>query len=145
MTAPEPPVYWSPTKGVLQVSATGFGYSQLAGHTSVRELPSDAVRLVPAAGAVPAAAPTPADEVEIEGDDLSAILFPAPGQLVNENPAGVVLRHAPTGIEVSCSSERTALQNKVKALAELRAVLARRTEETRAAVAAPETTEETHA
>jgi hypothetical protein len=128
-----PAVWWSPTLGLIEKDVyealpgvplpTTYAHWSGEDWESIKELPSDAVRLVPAA------ATTPTDEIEIDGHDLGVVRFPAPGQLVNENLAGVVLRHVPTGIEVSCSSERTALQNEVKALAELRAVLARRTEE----------------
>lgn len=59
MTAPAdppavPPVWWSPTHGVIQASATGISYSILAGCKAINGLPPDAVEWpFPSAGAVP--------------------------------------------------------------------------------------------
>jgi len=51
----EPPVYWSPTTGLLQGSATGFGLVRMEGFESIRDLPSDAVRLSAAPEGTPTA------------------------------------------------------------------------------------------
>lgn len=56
MTAPEPPaVWWSPRHGLIEASDDPPGYvREPAAPMYWRELPADAVRLVPAADAPPA-------------------------------------------------------------------------------------------
>ena len=56
---------------------------------------------------------------EIPDSELSIERYSAPGQLVNENPRGVLITHKPTGLSASSEDKRTAIQNEVIALSEL--------------------------
>jgi len=78
------------------------------------------------------------DEVEIElrDEDIVEQVYRASGpggQHVNKTSSAVRLLHVPTGITVSCQSERSQHQNRATALKMLRARLARIEEEKREA------------
>lgn len=95
------------------VGRTIYVGDRLIGLMDTPELAQQVVEAVNAA-----AAPT------ILADDLEVGIRRSPHDVPYEPPRGVWMRHRPTGVETSCSQERSQLMNKVRCLEEIRAALA---------------------
>lgn len=107
--------------------AYGYLKAERGVHRLVRISPFDANRRRHTTFALVDVIPEiPENEVVINEEDLEIETFRASapgGQHMQKNETAVRIRHKPTGIVVSCQSERSQYQNKMSALKILRAKL----------------------
>ncbi|MGC9004711.1 MAG: peptide chain release factor 2 [bacterium] len=116
------------TISVMGPYAYGYLKAERGVHRLVRISPFDANRRRHTTFALVDVIPEmPESEVVINEEDLEIETFRASapgGQHMQKNETAVRIRHIPTGIIVSCQSERSQYQNKQSALKILRAKLA---------------------